>query len=111
MGAVQLRQVDLGSALWLDVGGHGGLGLGALSLWPLGLRERRVGVGARTARDASRVRPRPGGVLRGARSAGERRHAGAELGRPRLGRAAGALVGPGRLRRTAVVGWLGWAAR
>ena len=44
LGALPLWRLGLGCALWLDLGGQGAVGLGALSLRPLGLLQRLLGV-------------------------------------------------------------------
>src|SRR5207253_5799569 len=98
VGALQHRPVALGSALWLDVGRYRSLGVGALPLWSLGRRRWFLGVGAGARRGPARVLSRSRRVLRRPRDRGERRRARGQLGRAQLGRARGAMVGPGRLR-------------
>ncbi len=46
LGAVSLRSLDVGAALWLDVGWLRTVGLGAVSLRPLGLLQQWMGMGA-----------------------------------------------------------------
>ena len=109
LDALQHRAVDLGPELRLDLARRRAVGLGALSLRPLGPRQRRLGLGAGTHRQAARVRPRPRGLSRRPRAC-ERRPA-ARMGATRLGRAHHSVVGPPGPRRPPVVGWLGRAAR
>ena len=108
LGAVQHGPVDLGSPLRLDVARYGPVGVGAVSLRPLGLRRQLLGLGARPHRRAtglrSRTRRLPRRPYRGRRPP-------AVLGTARLGRAGYPVVGPSRLRRGAVVGRLGWSPR
>ena len=50
LGALSLRTLGVDRALGLDLGGRRSLGLRSLPLWPLGLVERRMGLGSWTAR-------------------------------------------------------------
>src|SRR5207249_5970677 len=110
VGTVQHRALGLGSSLRLDVGRRRAVGLGAVSLWPLGLHRWLVGVGAGPDRGAARVRSCARCLLRRTRGGRCRQRAAAQLGRARLGRAGRAVVGLVSLRRAAVVGRLGRAA-
>ena len=104
--------LDTRSVLRLDVGGHRALGLGAVSLWPLGLRTRVLGLGPWAGGGAAGLRARLGGVP--GRSQRERRRGDRRscrgLGGAGLGRAVCALVGAARFRASALVGRLGRAA-
>ena len=89
--------LDARSLLRLDLGGHRTLGLGALSLWSLGLCERFLGLGPRAGGGETGLRSRPGRLLRRAQCGGQRRHrrrAPGGLGGARVGRAVRAVVGP-----------------
>ena len=70
LGALQHGPLDLRSALRLDVGRHGAMGLGALSLRSVGVRGRLLGVGARPGRRGTLLARRigVGGDLASSRS-------------------------------------------
>ena len=115
LGAVHLRPMGLVGPLGLDLARLLALGLGPVSLWPLGLHGYRMVVGARSDRDHPCLRPGTRRLLR--RGMGRRLllvdRRGHEpvdrLGAPRLGRTLHPLVGRlGRdLRRLPLVGRLG----
>src|SRR6266851_713582 len=85
--------MDARSVLRLDLGGHRALGLGAVSLWPLGVRGGVLGVDAGARGGAAGLRARPRRLLR--RAQGGRGHqsrrAGRGLGAARMGGAGPAL--------------------
>ena len=85
LGPLHHRPLGLGSALRVELGGHGALGLGALSLRPLGASRPRLGLGARTRDRAPGLRPGARGLLRRAGHPRLHRRALRELGRARLG--------------------------
>src|SRR6266852_6170042 len=105
--------MDARSVLRLDLGGHRTLGLGAVSLWPLGVRGWVLGVDARARGGAAGLRARPRRLLR--RAQGGRgyqyRRAGRGLGAARMGGAGCAVVGAGGLHSRAVMAGMGRPAR
>src|SRR6266849_4847090 len=100
--------MDARSVLRLDLGGHRTLGLGAVSLWPLGVRGWVLGVDAGARGGAAGLCARPRRLLR--RAQGGRGHqyrrAGRGLGAARMGGAGRAVVGGGR-RSEGGSGWGG----
>src|SRR6266545_5361056 len=106
MGALQHRDVDVGSLFRLDVGRQRALGLGAVSLWTLGLRRRLLGVDTGASHPAG-LRSRARRVLRrGTGRRGSRRGARHRLGRARLGGTRRSVVGGPRF--VGAPWWGGW---
>ena len=95
------------------LGRRRGLGLGAVPLRSLGLRQRLLGLGAGTDRRASLLRAGARRLLLG-RPVLDRRESGrapARLDCARLGRTVPTVVGTAELRGPAALARLGWPAR
>ncbi len=110
LGALQQRSVGSRSLLRLDLGRHRAVGLGPLSLRPMGARERLLGLGSGTRGRQTSLRPGARRVLRRTERACGDRRSRHQLGRAGVGRAPGPMVGKTAVHRPTDVGRLGRTA-